>query len=163
MSEERMRGDGAAILEVERKIRLSIAVVAFVVLTLFGIALYHLVPPAARASFSLPAISLNLISAISFFLALVGLGLSIRISRQVMRIIRDYSRKLERLLDITCDLREEIYGDILLEKILDSAMSITNADAGSILLLEGKSLIFKIVRGGGTRGLRALRLIWGEA
>ena len=153
MSEERMRGDGAAILEVERKIRLSIAVVAFVVLTLFGIALYHLVPPAARASFSLPAISLNLISAISFFLALVGLGLSIRISRQVMRIIRDYSRKLERLLDITCDLREEIYGDILLEKILDSAMSITNADAGSILLLEGKSLIFKIVRGGGNSRL----------
>ena len=80
-------------------------------------------------------------------LALIGLYLFIRMSRQVVRIIHDYSSKLEQLLSITRDLREEIYGDILLEKILDNAMAITNADAGSILLCEGEKLVFKIVRG----------------
>ena len=52
------------------------------------------------------------------------------------------------MLHITKDLREEIYGDILLEKIMDYALSITSSDAGSLLLMEsGNNLVFKILRG----------------
>ncbi len=147
MSDEQLKGEGSAIHEVDRKIRLSIATTTVVIVTLFGVILY-LLHPAFRSFFDfIPEVSIHLIIALSFFLSLIGLSLFIRISRQVMRIIRDYSGKLEQLLGITRDLREEMYGDILLEKILDNAMAITNADAGSILLCEGEKLVFKIVRG----------------
>jgi putative methionine-R-sulfoxide reductase with GAF domain len=44
-------------------------------------------------------------------------------------------------------MREEIYGDILLEKIMDSSLALTQSDAGSILLVEDNNLVFKIVKG----------------
>lgn len=147
MSDERHKDGGSAIQEVDRKIRLSVTVTTIVVVTLFGVIFYRLYLPFPLFAGVIPDISIKLIVAISFFLALVGVALFVRISRQVMRIIHDYSSKLEQLLSITSDLREEMYGDILLEKILDHAMAITNADAGSILLCEGEVLVFKIVRG----------------
>ena len=81
-------------------------------------------------------------------LSLLGLYLAVTISRQTLRIIQDYSLRLDRLLNITKDHREEVYGDILLEKIMDYALSITQSEAGSLLLVEnGNELIFKILRG----------------
>ena len=81
-------------------------------------------------------------------LSFLGLYLSITISRRTIRIIQDYSLRLDRLLNITKDLSKEIYGDILLEKIMDYALSITHSDAGSLLLMEnGNDLVFKILRG----------------
>lgn len=147
MSGEHHKVEGSAIQEVDRKIRLSITVTTLVVVTLFGVIFYHVYLPFMQFSAVLPDISINLIVALSFFLSVVGVALFVRISRQVTRIIHDYSSRLEQLLSITRDLREEVYGDILLEKILDHAMTITNADAGSVLLCEGEKLVFKIVRG----------------
>jgi len=154
MADWEHKGENSAIHEVEKKTRLSISVIAFVITTLFFINIYHLFPSVSRFLFFIPDISINVIVVISFFLALIGLFLAVRISRQIFRIILDYSNKLERLLGITSDLREELYGDILLEKILDHALAITNADAGSILLCEGDKLVFKIVK-----GEKALQLI----
>lgn len=147
MTKEHQPGQSSAMHEIDKKIRLSIAVIAFVVITLFAIILYHLYPEISQSIDFLPAVSINLILGISFMLSLIGLYLSVHMSQDVSRIIHDYSNKLERMLSITRDLREEIYGDILLEKILDNALSITNADAGSILLVEGDKLVFKIVKG----------------
>lgn len=81
-------------------------------------------------------------------LSLLGLYLLIASSRQTLRIIGDYSLRLDRLLNITKDLREEVYGDILLEKIMDYALSLTHSETGSLLLMEdGDKLVFKIGRG----------------
>jgi putative methionine-R-sulfoxide reductase with GAF domain len=148
MTEERQTKQSSAIQEIDKKIRLSIVVLAFVVITLFSLILYHFYfTLLSDHPVFLPDISIKLILAISFILSLIGLSMSVRMSQEVIRIVHDYSNKLERMLSITRDLREEIYGDILLEKILDNAMSITKADAGSILLLEDNKLVFKIVRG----------------
>jgi phosphoserine phosphatase RsbU/P len=51
------------------------------------------------------------------------------------------------LLNITRELREEVYGDILLDKVMDYSLSITGSAAGSLLLVEDSKLVFKIVRG----------------
>jgi putative methionine-R-sulfoxide reductase with GAF domain len=147
MTGENQTAKSTAIYEIDKKIRLTIAVIAFVVITLFAVILYHLLPTLTQLHDLLPPVSIHLILAISFVLSVTGLSMALHMSREISRIIRDYSDKLERMLSITSDLREEIYGDILLEKILDSALSITNADAGSILLLEDKNLVFKIVKG----------------
>lgn len=61
--------------------------------------------------------------------------------------IEDFSNKLNTLLITTRDIREIVYGDLLLNKIMESSLKITRADAGSILLLDGNKLVFKIIKG----------------
>src|ERR1700690_2275269 len=108
MTKEHQPGQSSAMHEIDKKIRLSIAVIAFVVITLFAIILYHLYPEISQSIDFLPAVSINLILGISFMLSLIGLYLSVHMSQDVSRIIHDYSNKLERMLSITRDLREEI-------------------------------------------------------
>lgn len=147
MSEDGSRNQNSAIQEISRKTRLSISVMTFVIVTLFAVIVRYLYHPSASALSFLPDISISLIVGITFFLSVIGLCLSIRMSKEVIRIVRDYSNRLERLLNVTRDLREEMYGDILLDKVMDSAMSMTNSDAGSILLVDDGKLVFKVVKG----------------
>ncbi len=128
-------------------------IIAFVIVTLFAVVLNHLYGSYSTSVAFVPDISVKMIVAGALFLSVAGLVISIRISRQVLRIIHDYSRRLEKILSITRDLREEIYGDILLEKIMDYALDITSSQAGSILLLDGDSLVFKIIKGEKAREL----------
>lgn len=147
MSAGVQRDENSAIQEIRRKTRLSISVMAFVIITLFAVIVRYLYKPLASAFAFLPDVSIGLIVGITFFLSILGMFLSIRLSEQVLRIIRDYSRRLERLLNITSDLREEVYGDILLEKVMDNSLSMTNSDAGAILLVDGGKLVFKVAKG----------------
>jgi len=80
-------------------------------------------------------------------LAAIGLYLANTISKKAIQEIENSMTKLNTLLVTTKDMREIVYGDILLDKIVDSSLKITGADAGSILLLDGNKLIFKIVKG----------------
>lgn len=147
MSEDQTDSRQAGLQEITHKIRISIAVIAFVILTLVAVILKHLVAPVSQHLTFIPDASVGVILGMTLVLATVGLFYAVKISRQMVRIIRDYGNRLERMLSITKDLREEIYGDILLEKIMDAALTITNSDAGSLLLMDGDGLVFKIVRG----------------
>lgn len=147
MADENRKDYSSAIQEISKKIRLSLSIITFVIITLFAVIVKYLYVPISSYLNFLPDISVTVIIVITFLLSLLGLYLSMMISRKVFRIIKDYSTRLERILNITMDLREEIYGDILLEKIMDYALSITRSDAGSILLIDNDKLIFKIVKG----------------
>ena len=93
-------------------------------------------------------ISTPLLVTFTFILAVLGLYLLIMHSRQTLRILEDYSLRLDKLLNITKDLREEVYSDILLEKVMNYSLSVTNSDAGSLLLMDDShKLVFNIVRG----------------
>lgn len=152
MAEENLSSRNSAIHEISQRFRLSISIVAFVIFTLFAVIVNYLYAPFAAFNF-LPDISIATIIGIALILSLIGLYYSIKISKQIVRIVKDYSIRLEKILSITRDLREEIYGDILLEKIMDYALSITQSDAGSILMLDNGKLSFKIVKGGGAEKL----------
>jgi putative methionine-R-sulfoxide reductase with GAF domain len=143
MSEYDQKSKNQAIQEITKKVRLSFLIIAFVIITLFAVVFSHIFGSAAFLSDA----SATLIVGMALLLSVAGLGYLVRISNQVLRIIHDYSGRLEKILNITKDLREEIYGDILLEKIMDYALSMTSSEAGSILLLDNDTLIFKIVRG----------------
>ncbi len=148
MSEERYKDKNSIIWEIKKKNRLLNTVVAVVIATLFAVIIRYLFHPIASFFDFLPDVSITLIVIITLFLSLVGLYLSMMIGRQTVRIIDDYSSRLDRILNITSDLREERYGDILLEKIMEYALSITHSEAGSILLLDDeKKLTFKTVAG----------------
>jgi len=118
------------------------------ILTIFLFIILRYVPgPLSEYLKFLPDTSIYLITIITIFLAGIGYYLSWVLSKQVIRKIEDYRHRLEKLLSVTQDIREEIYGDILLNKIMDSALAITHSDAGSILIDEEDGLAFKVVKG----------------
>jgi putative methionine-R-sulfoxide reductase with GAF domain len=147
MVEDDRRDHNSVIQEISKKFRLSISVVVFVIVTLFAVIVRYLFAPVSAVLDFLPDVSFKVIVGITLFLSLAGVYYGVHISGQVIRIVRDYGNRLDRILSITSDLREEIYGDILLEKIMDHALAITTSQAGSILLVDGKTLVFKIVKG----------------
>ncbi len=147
MVEDYHKTDNAAIREIAAKLRHTISIEAFVIVVLFAIILRYIYLADSPYLAFLPNFSVAVIMGITLLLASVGFFLSFRIAKQVVRMIRDYSGRFERILGITRDLREEIYGDILLEKIMDYAIAITGSDAGAILLMEENELVFKMVKG----------------
>jgi HD-GYP domain-containing protein (c-di-GMP phosphodiesterase class II) len=147
MAEENLKADNAAIREIIAKLRQTISIAAFVIVVLFAIILRYVYLADSPYLTFLPKLSVAVIMWITFFLAAVGFFLSVRTAKQVIRMIRDYRGRFERILGIMTDLREEIYGDILLDKIMDYAIAITGSDAGAILLVDGDDLVFKVVRG----------------
>jgi transcriptional regulator with GAF, ATPase, and Fis domain len=96
----------------------------------------------------LPDISITLIIGIILFLTVIGFYMWGVVTRRIISSIEKYRNRLDRILTITKDLREELYGDILLNKIMDYSISITQSDAGSILLAEDNDLAVRVVRGG---------------
>jgi len=135
-----------AISEIKKKHRVLFSVVSFIVLVLFAVIIQYLFRPAASRFLITDAFVIAIIGIVILIL-LLGLSFALRLSRQTVRIMEDYSGRLEKILNIMRDLREEVYGDILLNKIMDYALDITQSDAGSILLLDGDQLVFKVVRG----------------
>ena len=140
-------GKKSIITEIKQKIRLFNAVTTFVIIVLLAIIVRYLYKPVSKALDFLPDISVTIIVVIVLCLTFIGLYISMLVSRQTVQSIEKYSRRLDHILHITRDLREEIYGDILLNKIMEYSLSITNSDASSILLIENDSLIFKKVKG----------------
>ena len=95
----------------------------------------------------IPTQSVVIILATVAVLAILGLSLAETASRKAIKKIEEYNNKLSTLLTTTRDIREIVYGDVLLDKIIDSSLKITGADAGSMLLLEDDKLVFKTVKG----------------
>jgi HD-GYP domain-containing protein (c-di-GMP phosphodiesterase class II) len=95
----------------------------------------------------LPIPSLVIILTTVAVLAALGLFLTNRASGIAIKKIEEYINKLNNLLTTSRDIREIVYGDVLLDKIMDSSLKITRASAGWVLLVEGDRLVFKIVKG----------------
>ncbi|HTR44378.1 MAG TPA: HD domain-containing phosphohydrolase [Thermodesulfovibrionales bacterium] len=137
-----------ALEEVRKKFRLLNAVVIFVIVTLITVIVRYLLQPVFSFSGLLPDISITMVVGMVSLLAMVGIYLSFTVSRQTSRIIEDYGNRLEKILTITSELREEVHSDLLLEKLIDHAIAITNSSAGSILVAErGEGMKFKVSRG----------------
>jgi len=142
------QGDKQSLIaEIKQKIRLLNAIAAFIVITLLAVIFRYLFKPLDEFLDFLPDISITLIIGIVVFLSVIGFYMWAVVSRKIIRSIKNYRNRLDQILTLTRDMREEIYGDILLEKIMDSSLALTHSDAGSILLVEESNLIFKIVKG----------------
>lgn len=136
-----------ATAEVRRSIRLLNLIVSFVTVTLLFVIVRYLYEPLRHVLSFLPDTSVAMIVAIAVAVGAVGLYLSKTLSGQIIHKIEDYHERLDNILDVTRDIREEIHGDILLDKIMNCSLAITQSDAGSILLVDEDRLVFKIVKG----------------
>ena len=142
-----------ATAEIREKLRLSNLLVSFVIVILLFVILRYLYAPVRLLLGFLPDTSMILIAAFAVIVAFAGLYLSKVMSKQVIRKIEDYTKQLDGLLAVMKDIREEIYGDVLLEKIMNCSLAITGSAQGSILLADKDTLIFKIVKGTISGGL----------
>jgi len=135
------------IAEIKQRIRLLNAIAAFVVVTLLAVILRYLVKPVSDVLNFLPDVSVTLIVIIVVVLALAGFYMWAVVSRKLITSVENYRDRLDSVLSITKDLREEVYGDVILDKIMDYSLSMTRSDAGSILLIEDNNLVFKMAKG----------------
>ncbi len=135
------------IAEIKEKIRLLNSIAAFIVITLLAVILRYLFKPISDVLDFLPDISVTLIIIIVVILTIIGFYMWAVVSRRIIARIEKYRNRLDQMFAVTQDLREEIYGDILLSKIMDHSLSITQSDAGAIFLIENDTLVFKIVKG----------------
>ncbi|MFA4828535.1 MAG: GAF domain-containing protein, partial [Thermodesulfovibrionales bacterium] len=91
----------------------------------------------------------SLVTILSIVAGLVVTGMYVAnaASKSAIKTIEEYTNKLNSLLNTTRDIREIVYGDVLLESIVESSLKITGAAAGSILLADGDRLVFKVAKG----------------
>ncbi|MGB9715804.1 MAG: HD domain-containing phosphohydrolase [Thermodesulfovibrionales bacterium] len=123
-----------------RTLNLTILLIVFLLLFLVVKSLYAILD-------YLPVPSLVTILTTIAVLATLSLFLTNRASNLAIKKIEEYINKLNNILTTSKDIREIVYGDLLLEKIVDSAIKITNASAGWVLMSYGDRLVFKIVKG----------------
>ena len=135
------------IIAIKQKIRLLNVIAAFIVVTLLAVIFRYLYKPAGEALSFLPDISITLVITFVVFLAIISFYMWSVVSRQIISSIEKYRKRIDQILTITKDLREEQYADILLNKIMEYSLSLTRSDSGSILLLENDNLVFKVVKG----------------
>jgi len=135
------------IIAIKQKIRLLNIIAAFIVVTLLAVIFRYLYKPAGEVLSFLPDISITLVISFVVFLAIVSFYMWSVVVRQIISSIEKYRNRIDQILTITKDLREEKYADILLNKIMEYSLSITRSDSGSILLLENDNLEYKVVKG----------------
>lgn len=132
-----------AVEDIKRQIKVLNVVVLVIIYTLLFLVIRFLYVILDY----IPKQSIVVILSILAGLVVIGLYLANSASKRAIRKIEEYSNKLNMLLTTTRDIREIVYGDILIDNIIDSSLKITGADAGSILLSEGDKIIFKTVKG----------------
>ena len=147
MAKETITEKNILIQEIRQKFRQLKAIVGFIVITLLLVIVRYLYEPISRYIDFLPTVSVSLILIIVLALTLLGFYMLEVVSRKIIRNIEQYSQRLDNVLKITRDMREEIFGDVLLEKIMTYSLFMTSSDAGAILLMERGNLVFKIVNG----------------
>lgn len=89
-------------------------------------------------------------------------GLSRRTTQRAIAAIESYGSKIDALLVTSRDVHGIDYSDVLIEKIMDTAIALTNADGGSLLTADDDSIEFKLVRGANAETLLGTRIPRGK-
>lgn len=91
----------------------------------------------------------SIVAILSIVAALVVIGAYIinTASKHAINKIDSFSGKLNTLLDTAKDIQQMVYGDVLMENILERAIDVIGSDAGSILLVEEDRLVFRMAAG----------------
>lgn len=77
-----------------------------------------------------------------------------QLSNKSVQKITSLAARVDTLLNVTSDIRGEIYSDILLEKILRDAVEMISADGGIIYTIEDSRLVCKLAEGSGLDKLK---------
>ena len=147
MSKQAKSDKTSIIEEIRAKLRFLNLIAAFIVITLLAVILRYLFKPFSEALDFLPDISITLIIVFILILTFAVFIMWRAVSRKIIWSIEKYRERLDTIFAVTKDMREEVYGDILLDKIISHGMSLTKSDAGFVLLKDDSNFVFRIVKG----------------
>jgi HD-GYP domain-containing protein (c-di-GMP phosphodiesterase class II) len=147
MSKQAESSRPSIIEEIRAKLRLLNLIAAFVVFILLAVIIRFLFKPVSEALDFLPDISITLIIVIVLILSIAGFIMWQALSKKIIRSIQKYRARLDTIFTVTKDIREETYSDILLDKIISHGISLTQSNAGFVLMRDGGNFVFRIVKG----------------
>lgn len=81
-------------------------------------------------------LSIGILLVLAVVVSVLGLILSTKATNSSIESAQDLNEKINSLFDITKQFRETLHLDILLKKIMESAMALTSAESGSLLLYD---------------------------
>lgn len=132
---------------IKQKIRFLYLTAIFITSTLIFIVIKYLydfleyIPKASIAA--MLSITAALVLAIAY--------ISNTVLKRTLKEIDYYDSKIKGILAGTREIREIRYPDLLLDKILELSLGLSNTDTGAILLFEGDQLVFKTILHHGNR------------
>jgi len=110
------------------------SIIPLSLLTYFSIR--YVIPYVTAGSTSGVPLSIGIVLVLSVAVSILGLLLSVRATNSSIASAQDLNLKLNSLFEITKQFRETVYPDILLEKILKSAMELIQVESGALLLRD---------------------------
>ncbi|MBI5408407.1 MAG: HD domain-containing protein [Nitrospirae bacterium] len=131
---------------IRRSVKISHFVASIIPLALLVyFSIKYVYPYLTHSDLSRIPLNIGILLLLAVAVSVLGLILSTKATNSSIASAQDLNKKLNSLFSITKEFRETAYSDILLSKIVESAMDLTSAEAGALLLYdEQRNLQFKV-------------------
>jgi K+-sensing histidine kinase KdpD len=134
---------------IRRSVKISHFVASIIPLALLVyFSIKYVYPYVTKGDISRIPLNIGILLVLAVTVSVLGLILTTRATNSSIASAQDLNIKLNSLFEITKQFRETLYLDILLKKIMASAMELNAAESGSLLLFdEVGNLRFKVNAG----------------
>ncbi|MDH4027346.1 MAG: GAF domain-containing protein [Nitrospirota bacterium] len=149
---------------ISRSVKVSHFVASIIPLSLLVyFSLRYVYPYVTHGDITSVPVDIMILLVLAVTVSVLGLVLTTKATNSSIKSAQDLNIKLNSLFEITKQFRETLYLDVLLEKIIRSAMDLTAAESGSILFYnnDGK-LQYKINAGANSEKMNSRTIETGE-
>ncbi|MBC8414056.1 MAG: GAF domain-containing protein [Nitrospira sp.] len=127
---------------IRRSVKISYFVASVIPLALLVyFSLKYVYPYITAGDITKTPISIGVLLLLAVALSVLGLLLTTKATNASISEAQDLNKKLNSLFEITRQFRETVHLDELLQKILKSAISLTSAETGSLLMYDEENTL----------------------
>ncbi len=120
---------------IRRTVKLSHFVASIIPLALLVyFSIKYVYPYVTAGDTSNIPINIGILLLLAVVVSVLGLLMATKATNSSIKSAQDLNEKLNSLFEITKQFRETLYPDVLLKKIMKSAMNLTGAESVSLLL-----------------------------
>jgi len=121
--------------DIRRSVKISHFVASIIPLALLVyFSIRYVYPYVSGGDISKIPFDIGILLILAVSVSVLGLILTTKATNSSIESAQDLNMKLNSLSDITKQFRETLYPDILIKKIMEAAMSLTDTESGSLLL-----------------------------
>lgn len=149
---------------IRRSVKISYFVASIIPLSLLVyFSVKYVYPYVSAGDISNTPVNIVIVLVLAVFMSILGLILTTKATNSSIKSAQELNTKLKSLFEITKQFRETLHLDILLKKIMESAMDLTSAESGSLLLYDEQgNLKFQVNTGMSSRTMNNRILKPGE-
>jgi putative nucleotidyltransferase with HDIG domain len=148
---------------IRRNVKISYFTASIIPLTiLVYFSIKYILPYVTKGGAAELPLDIGIILVLSVFISVLGFFLLSKVTNTAISSLQDLHKRLTSLFQITKQIRETPYLDVLLENIVKHATRLISAEAGSLLLYdETGHLKFKVAIGSGSEKVKERVVITG--